>query len=125
MRTVRRNEVPFDPPARQRQPRLHQFRVMVSGIIQKNMDPSHARIHHLDRHQPPDCAEGIDRQHIFHDGLAGLQVDRAMDIEAVPPAALFHCDRQLFRRPATNRPHRVSGMHRVSEDHRLIGGKLV
>jgi hypothetical protein len=43
----------------------------------------------------------------------------------VAPAALFHCDRHLLRRPATNWAHRVGGMHRISEDHRFIGGKVV
>ena len=42
--------------------------------------------------------------------LTGLQVDRTMNVEAVPPAALFHFDRHLFRRPAANRPHRVGWM---------------
>jgi len=33
--------VQFDPPARLRQPHLHQFRVMVSGIIQEDVDQAH------------------------------------------------------------------------------------
>ena len=40
--------------------------------------------------------------------LAGLKIHRAMDVQAVPPkAALFHRDRHLFRRPATDRTNRV------------------
>ena len=59
----------------------------------------------------------------LHDGLAVLEdQDRAMDIQAVPPAALFHRDRHLFRRPATDGTNRVGRMHRIREDHRFIGG---
>ena len=49
-----------------------------------------------------------------------------MNVEAGPrSAALFHCDQQLFRRQAANRPHRVGGVHRIGKDHRFIGGKVV
>jgi hypothetical protein len=77
-----------------RQPSLNQFRVMVSGIVQEDVDKPHARIHRLDRHQQQDRAQGIHRQHIFHDGLAGLKIDCTMDVEAVPSVAMFHRDRQ-------------------------------
>ena len=98
---------------------------MVSGIVQEDVDPPHARIHRLDCCQQHDGAQGIHRQHIFHDGLAGLKIDRAMDIQAVPPAALFHRDWHLFWRPATDGTNRVGWMHRIRKDHRFIGGQLV
>ena len=54
---------------------------------------------------------------------AGLKIHRAMDVQAVPPAAQFHRDRHPFRRPATDaRTNRVGWMHRIHEDHRFIGG---
>ena len=48
-----------------------------------------------------------------------------MNVETVPPAALFHRDRHRFRRPATNRPYRMGWMHRIRKDHRFIAGKVV
>ena len=65
-----------------------------------------------------------------------------MDIEAVPPTALFHRNRHVFRilrryssgfaagtfkrlRPAANRPHRVVWMYGICKNDRLIGVKLV
>ena len=124
VRTVSWDEMQPDPAARPRQPRLHQFRVMVSGIVQEHVDQPHAWIHRLDRHQQHDGAQGIHRQHILHDGLTGLKVNRAMDVQTVPPAALFHRDRHLFRRPAADRPYSVGWMHRIDEDHRFIGGTV-
>ena len=41
------------------------------------------------------------------------------------PLLLLYRDRHLLRRPATNRPHRVGGVHRIGRDHRFIGGKVV
>jgi hypothetical protein len=89
------------------------------GVVR---DQPHARIHRLDCHQQHDCTQGIHRQHILHDGLTGLEIDRAMDVQTVPPAALFHRDRQLFRRPASNRPNRMGWMRGINKNHRLIGG---
>ena len=45
-----------------------------------------------------------------------------MNIQTVPPAALFNRDGHLFRRPAANRTNRVGWMHRIRENHRFIGG---
>ena len=77
-------------------------------------------IHHPDRHQQQDRARGAHYQDILHDGLAGLEGNCTMDVQTVPAAALFHCDRLIFRRPASNRAHRVRGMHRIGEKHRFI-----
>ena len=58
--------------------------------------------------------------------LAHLLVDALEDFpplgRGVPPAALFHRDRQLFRRPASNRPNRVGWMRGIHKNHRFIGG---
>ena len=42
MWAVGRNEVELNPTFRSRQPGLDQFRVMVSGIVQKDVDQPHA-----------------------------------------------------------------------------------
>src|SRR3954451_7365926 len=90
MWTVRRNEMQLYAAAGLRQPCLHQFRVMVPGIIKKDMNEPHARIHRLGRRQQRDRTDGIHRRHIVHDGLTGLEIDHAMDVQPVPPAALFN-----------------------------------
>jgi hypothetical protein len=43
----------------------------------------------------------------------------------VSPAGLYDRDRQIFRRPTTNRPRRMRRMHRISKQHSFIGGQLV
>jgi len=136
MRAVGGDEVQFDPASRTRQPGLDQFRVMVSGIIQsafgqreltrpnavqKDVDCPDAGILCLDRHQQHDRTQGVDRQHIFHDGLTGLKVDGAMNIQTMTSTALFDSDGRLFRRPAAHRPYSMGRMHRIREDHDLIG----
>jgi hypothetical protein len=101
------------------------------------VDRPEARILRLDRHQQHDRTQGVDRQHIFHDGLTGLKVDGAMNIQTVPPTALFDSDGRLFRRPTANGPYLcvslasakltetrdcMGRMHRIREDHDLVGG---
>lgn len=50
------DEVEFDPAFRPRQPCLHQFGVMISGIVEEEVDHTHAGIHRLDRDQR-DCQD--------------------------------------------------------------------
>ena len=45
------------------------------------------------------CTQGVDRGHIFYDGLTGFKIDGAMNIHTIPPTALSHRDGHLFRRP--------------------------
>ena len=80
MRAVGGDEVQFDPTSRLRQPSLDQFRIMVSGIIQKDVDRSYARMLCLARHQRLDRTQGVDRGHIFYDSLIGFKIDGAMNI---------------------------------------------
>lgn len=125
MWAVGRNDMQFDPAVRSCQPGCHQFRVMVSGIVQISMNVAHAWVNRLGRHQQHDRAQGIHSLHIFHDGLTGFQVDGAVDVQPVPSAALFHRDRRILRSSATNRAHGVGRMRRIDEDHRFISGELV
>ena len=55
-----------------------------------------------------------------HPGLSGLQVDRAMDVDALTSARLFDRQVVLFGRPAADRPCRMGRMHRVREQHGLV-----
>ena len=88
-----------------------------------------ARIGRFDRHQQHDRTQGIHRQHILHDGLAGFKVDRKpalakarVDVQTSPSAALLHRGRNLSRRPSTDRPNRLGWMNRIGEDYRFVGG---
>src|SRR5208337_3499801 len=118
---LRGDEMQPDPATRPRQPSLDERRVMVAGIVQEDVELPLIRKHRLDRHQQHDRACGVRRQHVLHDGLAGLEVDRAVDVQSVPAAALLHRDGAVFWRPAANRPHRPGRMHRVREDEPLRG----
>jgi len=122
---VGRDEMEFHPTIRPRQPGVDQFCMVISRIVRKDVDQPHSGIHRFDHRQQQDCACGIHRQHILHDGLAGLKVDGAMDVHAVTAATLFYRDRNFFRGPTANRPHRMGRMHGISKDHRFIASKLV
>ena len=50
---------------------------MVAGVVEKDVDQSHTRIHRLDRRQQHDRGQSVYRQHIFDHGLAGFEVDCA------------------------------------------------
>ena len=109
-----------DAAFRPRQPCLNQLRVMITCIVHKGVQQPLSRQHRLDCHEQHDGAGGIDRQNILDDGLAGLEVDRALDIQAVPATALFDSDNLLPRRPATDRAHAVAGVRGVSKNHGFI-----
>ena len=115
----------FDPAFGSRQPRLDQFRMMVSGVIQEDMDQPHARIQRLDRCQHHDGAHGVDRKDILHNSPAGLKIDGAVDIQAISPAALLDRDRHILRRPAADRARRMGWMYRIHEGRGLIGSHVV
>ena len=88
---------------------------MIAGIVHKDVQQPLGRKRCLDGHEQPDGADGIDGQNIFDDGLAGLEVDRAVDIQAVPATALFDRDNLLPRRPATDRANAVAGVRGIGK----------
>src|SRR3954454_11922440 len=55
---------------------------MVAGVVQKHMDDPPRRI--LDRDQQGDRAQGVDRHHLDHAGVAGFQIDGAVNVHALP-----------------------------------------
>src|ERR1019366_5212324 len=78
------------------------------------------RIERLDRLQQTDCRGGIDGQGLDHPGLAGLQIDRAVNVDALTPARLLDRELVLARRPATGRPRGMGWMYRVREQHGFV-----
>jgi hypothetical protein len=89
------------------------------------MDRHEQRIHRLDRFQKPDRRGRVDGFNVDRRGLPGLQINRAMDVEARAPAGLL--DRQVFsgRRPAAHGSRRVRWMHRVHEQRGLDRAKRI
>jgi len=73
-------------------------------------------------HQAPQSLYG---QEMLHDSWVGLEVDGAMDSQAIPPAAWLDRNRHIPRRPAADRAHRVGWVYRIHEDRGFIGGHLV
>ncbi len=110
----------LDPAPRPRQPLLHEPRMVVAGIVEKDVDQAFAGIHQHDRHQQRDRAQGIDRRHVDHAGGAGFQVDGAVNVEPLPAAGLFNRDFGVLRRPAAGRPRLVRRMHGIGEQHGFI-----
>lgn len=53
------------------------------------MDEDQHRIERLDRFQKPDRRGGVDGFDLDHLGLTGLEIDRAMDVDALAPAHLL------------------------------------
>src|ERR1035441_7472884 len=58
-------------------------------------------------------------------GLTGLEIDRAMDVDALAPTRLLNREILLARRPATGGPRGMGRMHRVGEQHGLVVGQRV
>jgi len=51
--------------------------------------------------------------------LAGFQIDRAVNVDALTPARLLDRELVLARRPATGGPRGMGWMYRVREPTRL------
>jgi hypothetical protein len=93
---------------------------MIARIVEKDMDEHEHRIERLDRFQKLDRRGGVNGQDLNHLGLAGLQIDRAVNVDALTPARLFDRELLLARRPAAGGPRGMSWMHRVGEHHGFV-----
>ncbi len=70
-------------------------------------------------------AHGIDRQHLSHTGLAGLEVNGPVNVHALASARLVNRDLGVLGRPAAHGPRRMGRVHGVGEHHRLVVGQCV
>jgi hypothetical protein len=113
----------LDPAPWPGEPFLHQLGMMIARVIEKDMDEHEHRIERLDRFQKLDRRGGVDGQGLDHLGLAGLQIDCAVNVDALTPARLLDRELLLARRPAANGPRGVSWMGGVREQHGLIAGQ--
>ena len=59
--------------------------VVVSGVVEEEVDAGHRRIGALQRLEQGDRARRIDRFNIHEAGQSGLQVDRAVQVQPVAP----------------------------------------
>ncbi len=89
MRTIGRDEVQPDPASRLPQPLTHQNRVVVGGVVKKDVDPFLSRIGGFDGDQQCDQAHRVNLRGLQHLRLPGLQIDRAMDVQALAPGGLL------------------------------------
>src|SRR5450759_89885 len=76
---------------------------MITRVVQENMDERQHRIERLD-----------------HPGLTGLQIDRAVNVDALTPARLLDRELLLARRPAAGGPRGVGWMYRVREQYGFV-----
>jgi hypothetical protein len=88
----------LDPAPWPGKPFQHEPGMMIARVVEKNMDEHEHRIERLDRFQATDRRGGVDGQGLDHLGLAGLQIDRAVNVDALTPARLFNRELLLARR---------------------------
>src|SRR5665648_705792 len=93
---------------------------MIACVVEKDMDEDQHRIERLDRFQKPDRRGGVDGFDLDHSGLTGLEIDRAMDVDALTPARLLDREFLLARRPAAGGPRGMGWMYRVREQHGFV-----
>src|ERR1019366_8585033 len=115
-----RDEMQLDPAPWPGEPFPHEFGMMIARVVEKDMDEHEHRIERLDRFQETDRRGGVDCQGLDHLGLAGLQIDRAVNVDALTPARLFNRELLLARRPAARWPRGMGWMHRVREHHGFV-----
>jgi hypothetical protein len=93
VRAIGRDEMQFDSATRLRQPFLHKLGMMITRVVQKDMDECQHRIKRFDRFQQFDRRGGVDGFDFDHPGFPGLKVNCAMNVDALTPARLL--DREL------------------------------
>ena len=113
----------LDPAPGSRKPFLHQLGVMIARVVEKDMDERQHRIERRDQFQEPDRRDGVDGYDLDHPGLAGREIDRAVNIDPLAPARLFDRELLLSWCPAAGRPRRMGRMHRVREQHGFVVGQ--
>ena len=89
------------------------------------MDERQQRIEPLNQLQQPDRRDGVDGFDLDHPGLPSLQIDGAVNVDALSPAGLLDGELATGRGPTAGGAHGVGGMHRVDEQHGLAGGQGV
>ena len=107
VRTIGRDEMQFDPTTRTVKPGAHKPGVMIARVVEKHMTERERRIHRLDRFQQPDRRGRVDDEGFDHPCLARLEVDGAMNVDALAPARLFNRQLLMVRRPAAGRPRQT------------------
>ncbi len=120
VRAIEGNEMQLDPAIRPGEPVLHQLGVMIARIVEKDVDQRQHRIERFDRFQERDSRSGVDGFDIDHPGLPGLEVDCAVDIDALTPARVLDRKPLLLLRRAADWPRRMGRMDRVYEQHGLV-----
>ena len=116
MRAVGGDEMQQDASAWLGEPFPYHLGVVIGGVVEKDVDQPHRRVHRLDAGQQGDGADDIDGQHVDHAGLAGLKIDGAVDVETVTAAGLLHGEFDFLRSPAADRADPMGRMHRVGEE---------
>src|ERR1700720_2920395 len=72
----------LDPAPWPGEPFPHELGMMIARIVEKDMDEHEHRIERLDRFQETNRRGGVDGQGLDHLGFAGLQIDRAVNVDA-------------------------------------------
>ena len=110
----------LDPAPWPGEPFPYELGMRIARVVEKDMDEHEHRIERLDRFQDTDRRGGVDGFGLDHPGLAGLQIDRAVNVDAPAPARLLDRELLLARRPAAGGPRGMGWMHRVGEQHRFV-----
>ena len=101
VRTIGRDEVQHALASLSLEPFTHASGMMVAGIVQVDMDPSFLGMCSFNRLEQGDQASCSDLGYFQHLCLAGLQIDRAMNVERLATGGLFDRDRNTLRCPAS------------------------
>ena len=87
------------------------------GLVYESRSGLIALLHRLglEYHKPNVIPRQLDEK------KQGLEIDGAVNVDALTPARLLNRELVLFGRPAADRPRRMGRMHRVGEQHGLVG----
>src|SRR3974390_1468373 len=125
MGTVGRKEVQHDFAARCRQPLFDNIGMVIAGVVEKDVNEPHRAMRALDLAQELDQTRRADVLNHDNAGLAGFEIDGAVDIEPLASRRLLDGNRGALASPATNRSDLVGRMNRIDEDNSFVGAHRV
>ena len=110
-----------DPAAGLGEPSLHQFGMLVAGIVEIDMDQRQQRIEGVDGFEQFDGRKGIDGLDLDHPVLPGFEIDGAVDVDAASVRWLVGWPDGNGAAPSSPRPVASMGrMHRAGKQHGLV-----
>src|SRR5258705_12353020 len=99
--------------------------MMVTGIVQIDMDPLLCGMRCFYRLEQGNQAHCVNLCHLQHLCVAGLKVDRTINVQSFAPGSLFDGVRSILWPPTFRGPYLIYGMDGSDALHDLVAAHVL